>query len=98
MRIVPLSTSSWLILTWFAASIVAEVIGMLILRVRLYRRGVRLVSGLTGVPGYMEYRYAMWCRERGRSPRRVIVLQAVLLFNMVLAILCALPILSARAG
>jgi hypothetical protein len=92
MRVLTLAT--WLILIWFATSILAEVIGMLIFAWRLRRRGVHLIFGLVGVPGYLEYCYAQWCTSRGESPRRVIALRVLLLLNMILAILFAFPVLS----
>lgn len=96
MRVLPLAT--WLILIWFAAAILAEVIGMLVFAWRLRRRGVRLVFGLVGIPGYLEYQYARWCASRGESPRRVIALRALLLLNMILAILFVFPILSSGSS
>ena len=90
--------SSWIILIWFATSILVEVVGILFFALWLTNRGVKLVFGLTGIPGYLEHRYAIWCADRGRSPRRVIVIRALLLLNMIIAILCAIPILSASAA
>jgi len=85
---------TWAILIWFVTAILAEVIGLLVFALWLRRRGVRLVFGLIGVPGYLEYRYAHWRASRGESPRRAIALRLLLLLNMMLAILCAFPILS----
>jgi steroid 5-alpha reductase family enzyme len=93
MRNVTLST--WIILIWFVAAILAEVIGMLTFAIWLRRRGVSLIFGLVGIPGYLEYRYARWCTSHGQSSRRVIALRLILIFNMLLAILFAFPILSA---
>lgn len=90
--------ATWLILIWFASAILAEVIGMLIFAWQLRRSGARLVFGMVGVPGYLEYHYAQWCNSRRESPRNVIVLRALLLLNMILAILFAFPILSASSS
>jgi steroid 5-alpha reductase family enzyme len=89
------SLTTWVLLIWFAAAILAEVVGMLAFAISLRRRGVALVFGLIGIPGYLEYRYAQWCTSHGQSPRRVIVLRFLLMANMLLAILVAFPILSA---
>jgi hypothetical protein len=93
MKAVTLST--WVVLIWFAVAVLAETVGILAFAMWLRRRGVTLVFGLVGIPGYLEYRYVRWCQSRGQSSRRGIALRLLLLFNMILAILFAFPILSA---
>jgi len=95
MRSVSLTT--WVLLIWFAAAILAEVVGLLAFAISLRRRGVALVFGLVGIPGYLEYRYAQWCASNGQSSRRVIALRLLLLVNMLLAIVLVFPILSATS-
>jgi len=78
--------SQILVFTWFAVSVFIAVVGTVAFRLWLRRLGVRLVLGLAGTPGYMEYGYLKWCRTQGRRPNRgIIVFRAVSAINAIIA-------------
>jgi type IV secretory pathway TraG/TraD family ATPase VirD4 len=83
------------VLVWFAIAALAEIFSTLGFAFWLHRRGVGLVFGLIGVPGYIEHRYAQWCRDTGRSARRGVTLRLLLLVNLIVAFVFAFPILAA---
>ena len=89
-----LTPSMWIVLIWFAVAILAEVFSTLGFALWLRRHGVKLVFGLIGIPGYLEYQYAGWCKASGRSSRRTVAVRVLLMINVVAAFLLALPILS----
>jgi len=88
------TTYMWVVLMWFAVAILAEVFSTVGFAFWLHRRGVKLVFGLTGIPGYVEYRYAEWCKARGKPSRRVVAIRVLLMINVIAALLFAFPILS----
>jgi hypothetical protein len=63
---------SVLIPLWFSASAVIEIVGGIILWCWLHRRGIELIFMLTGTPGYLELVYLRYCRNQGRSSKRVL--------------------------
>lgn len=91
------SMSEILIFIWFALSVFIAVTGTVVLWFWLRRRGVKLVYGLTGVPGYMERAYVAWCRNNGQQPNKtMIVLRAISIINLIVAAAVAIPILASR--
>lgn len=91
-----MSTREVIIGVWFVVAILIEVGSTLVLLLWLRRRGVRLVFGLTGIPGYLERAYREWCRNQGRPSTGVLVLRAVSLINVVVAAIVAIPVLAGR--
>jgi len=89
-----ITTGELLVLSWFGFSILSYVLSTAVFSFWLRRQGVGLISSLTGTPGYLEYRYWVWCTSRGRSPRRAVALRALLLVNTIAACAFAYPILS----
>lgn len=80
------STGAVFIIVWFAVSILIEVIGTFVFWIWLRKRGLKLVFGLTGTPGYMEYTYLKWCRSQLRRPNTgMLVFRAVSLINVIIA-------------
>ena len=82
----------WVILIWFMCAVLAEVLITLLFAIWLRQRGVNLIFGMIGVPGYLELLYAQWNRAQGRSSRNWIAMRALMLANLVLAFVVALPI------
>lgn len=89
-----LSKMDVLILVWFASAIVIEVASSFMLFIWLRYHGVRLVFGLTGVPGYMERKYDEFCRDNGRPKKLVLYLRALSIVNVVLAAIFAIRMFS----
>jgi type IV secretory pathway TraG/TraD family ATPase VirD4 len=89
----PLSTSQILILVWFGSAIFVEITSGFVLALWLSRRGVRLVFGLTGMPGYLERAYLKWCRSQGRSGKDVLVLRVLSMVNVIVAAIVTIPFL-----
>jgi hypothetical protein len=81
---------------WFVVAILVEVGSTLALLLWLHRRGVRLVFGMTGIPGYLERAYREWCRNQGRSSTVVLVLRTFSLINVIVAAIVAIPVLAGR--
>ena len=88
------STGEILIFLWFAGSVFVAIAGTFVLWFWLRRHGVRLVYGLAGIPGYMEYAYFQWCRSQGRSSRRMLVLRAISIINVIVAAVFFITIVS----
>ena len=88
-----LPTSQWVVLVWFACAVLAEVLSTVVFAIWLRRRKVSLTFGMIGMPGYLEYRYAEWCRANGRPSRNWIVMRWSLMANVVIAFVVAFPIL-----
>jgi hypothetical protein len=76
----------WLVITWFAVSGFAAVLGRFTFGWWIWKRGARLDSLWIATPGYLEVVYTRWCREQGRSPRTGIVVLVGSLINAALAI------------
>jgi hypothetical protein len=76
---------SVLIPLWFSASAVIEIVGGIILWCWLHRRGIELIFMLTGTPGYLELVYLRYCRNQGRSSKRVLIFRLISLINVVIA-------------
>lgn len=87
-----LSSAQWMALTWFAAAVLLEVVTTIGFAQWLRRKGTALIFGFIGIPGYLEYLYAEWCRANGRDPLWMIVLRLLLLVNVVGAFIVAMPI------
>jgi len=81
---------------WFAASVVIQVASSIVFWFWLRRRGVRLVYGLAGIPGYLERAYLGWCRSQGRSGTTVIVLRAMSVINVIVAAVVAAMLLGEK--
>jgi hypothetical protein len=88
------STGETIILIWFAVSVFIEIVSSIVLWFWLRRRGVKLVYGLAGIPGYMERAYLEWCRSQGRASRALLVWRVILHINVVVAAIFFIPIVS----
>jgi hypothetical protein len=73
------------IMIWFVVSLIVAIIGNVVFLFWLKRRGVNLVFALTGIPGYMDHAYFDWCRSHGCSSKRILVLRAVSIINVIVA-------------
>ena len=91
-----MSTPDVLISAWFGLAILVEVVSSVVLRLSLRRRGVKLVFGLTGMPGYLERAHLMWCRSQGRRSTGVLVFRLISLVNVIAAAVVAIPLLAGR--
>ena len=89
---VDLSTLHAVTLVWFVLAVIAEVVSTIAFAVWLRHRNVRLIFGMIGVPGYLENRYALWCRETKRPRRSWIAVRVLLMVNVVVAFLANLPV------
>ena len=78
---------------WFASAIFIAVIQNVVFMHWLKKLGVRLIFGLAGTPGYLDYVYFNWCKSQGRSPKRILILRALCLANVILAAVVVVPII-----
>ncbi len=78
---------------WFASAIFIAVIQNVIFMHWLKKQGVRLIFGLAGTPGYLDYVYLNWCKNQGRSPKRILMLRALCLANVILAAVVVVPMI-----
>jgi len=76
---------------WFASAIFIAVIQNVVFMHWLKKQGVRLIFGLAGTPGYLDYVYFNWCKSQGRSPKRILILRALCLANAILAAIVVIP-------
>jgi hypothetical protein len=84
--------------SWFASAIFIAVIQNVVFMHWLKKLGVRLMFGLAGTPGYLDYVYFNWCKSQGRSPKRILILRAICFANVILAAFVVIPmIISANA-
>jgi hypothetical protein len=88
--------TSEVIFIWFGLAILVEVASSVVLLLWLRRRGVKVLFGLTGIPGYLERAYLKWCRSQGHSGKRVLLLRALSIINVIIAALVAIPLLVSR--
>lgn len=79
-------------LAWFAASIVLEIGTTIFFMFWLRRRGIRLIFGLTGIPGYLEMHYRNLCRQQARSSTTILILRLLLLVNVFVAAIVVVPL------
>jgi hypothetical protein len=70
---------------WFACSVAVPVFANAILYFWLRQKGVSIIFAFSGTPGYLDVLYARWCRERQRSPARILWFRAIALLNVVIA-------------
>ena len=71
---------------WFAASVFIVVVSTFALWLWLLRQGVKLLFIWIGTPGYLEYAYLQWCRNKGQRPNRgIIAFRAVMIINVIIA-------------
>ena len=65
------STGEIIITFWFAISVLIAVLSTFVFWIWLKRRGAKLHFFMgTGTPGYLEYAYLKWCRDKGQSPNK----------------------------
>jgi hypothetical protein len=88
-------TVQLVVVIWFGVSVVVSVVENTVFYYWLRARGVRVRFIWAGWPPHLDGQYAEWCRARGRSPRRVLVLRKLSIVNMLLAAFFAIPLLSA---
>lgn len=83
------STIDVVILIWFGLSVIIAVLGTFIFWIWLRRHGTKLVFGLIGTPGYLEYAYLKWCRGQQISLNKGILFVRVLsIINVIVAGIC----------
>jgi len=87
-----LSTWQWVVLMWFMCSVLVEVLSTLMFSVWLRRRNVELIFGMIGIPGYLEYQYAQWCRANSRPSRAWLAVRGLLMVNVILSLVVAFPL------
>jgi hypothetical protein len=78
---------------WFASAIFIAVIQNVVFVFWLKKLGVRLIFGLAGTPGYLDYVYFNWCKSQGRSPKRILILRALCLANAIFAAIVVMPMI-----
>ena len=74
-----------IVAVWFAASALLEVSSNFLFYRWLVRRGVSVRFIGIGTPGYLDTRYSAWCRDSGRSSKKVLLLRRLSLVNSILA-------------
>ena len=82
------------IFVWFAVAIVVELFSSLVLFFWLRRHGVKLVFGLTGLPGYMERAYYIQCCTNGRPCKTVLILRTFSVINLIVSAIVTIPVLA----
>jgi hypothetical protein len=75
------------VVIWFAVSAAVEIVSRWALLLVLRRRGVRIRSFASGLPGYPEWVYAEWCNQQGVSPSRVLWLRRLSMINAVASLI-----------
>ena len=70
---------------WFACSVAVAVIANAILYFWLRWKGVSMIFGLGGTPGYLDFLYARWCREHQKSAAGLLWFRAIALLNLIIA-------------
>jgi hypothetical protein len=78
-----LTVNELIVIGWFAFSVLAEIVSSLGFLIWLRRHGVKVSIRFYGIPGYLEYYYAEWCRINGKSPYRWITIRALLLVSTI---------------
>jgi hypothetical protein len=87
------------VFVWFVVSVVAHLLSGLGLWFWLARHRVKMVFGLTGIPGYLERRYRDWAQGAGRSSRLIINLRIISTINVVvISVIAALMIIKLQAN
>jgi len=76
---------------WFTSAVFIAVIQNVVFMHWLKKQGVRISFGLAGTPGYLDYIYWKWCKSQERSPKRILVLRALCVANVVLAAIAVIP-------
>ncbi|MCM3901795.1 MAG: hypothetical protein ND866_08830 [Pyrinomonadaceae bacterium] len=84
------------IYVWFVLAILTEVMSSFVLWMWLRRHGVKLVFGLTGIPGYSERAYLGWCKAHEHSGTTVLWLRALSILNVIAAAIVTIPLLIAK--
>ena len=79
-------------IAWFCISIVLVIGSNIFFMLWLRRKGVRLVFGLTGIPGYLDMHYVKLCRQEARSAKVVLILRAASWINALLAAMVVVPL------
>jgi hypothetical protein len=80
-----METARTIVVVWFMCSVLIEVIGNAVFYYWLRRKGIPLSSLFAGTPGYLDWVYVRWSRERHHSPKRLLLMRALSLMNMVAA-------------
>lgn len=80
-------------MVWFVTSIALEIGTTIFFMLWLRWRGITLIFGLTGVPGYLEMRYMELCQREARSAMKILVLRLILLINVLLAAIIVIPLI-----
>jgi len=82
-----------LVAVWCAGSIALAVIENTVFLVWLRRKGAQFDMAWSGVPGYLDRAYSAWCGKVGRSPQRVLWIRRLILLNLLISVVAALPLL-----
>ncbi len=74
-----------LVLVWFALSISCAVVGNLVFYLWLRSKGIEVRFFFAGTPGYLDQRYAEWCRQNGIRSGPILALRLFLVGNAIAA-------------
>ena len=64
------STGEIIITFWFAISVLIAVLSTVVFSIWLRLRGIKLHYFMKTTPGYLDYQYLKWCRDKGQSPNK----------------------------
>jgi hypothetical protein len=74
------------VMIWFAVSVALAVIGNVIFLIWLVCKGAELSFFWAGTPGYLDNVYVKWCRTRGQSPNRwLLIFRVVSIISALIA-------------
>jgi hypothetical protein len=76
---------SWIVIVWFCLSVLTAVICRLVFYFWLLGKGVEVRFFWAGTPGYLEWKYLEWCRDRGQSGKRWLRALSLLWVNLLVA-------------
>lgn len=90
------SPTTWevVVLTWFIVSLITHLLSGVALALWLSRRGIKMSSAFSGMPGYVERRYRDWAEKSGRSPKLIVNLRIISTINVVVASVIAVLAIS----
>lgn len=80
-------------LVWLILSIVSGFLSNVFFREKLLSLKIPLDFFLSSTPGYLDYKYYIWCRYHNHSATPTIILRLLLLFNLIASTVYVLRIL-----
>jgi hypothetical protein len=81
------SPTTWevVVMIWFIVSLITHLLSGVVLALWLSRRGIKMSSAFSGMPGYVERRYRDWAEKSGHSPKLIVNLRIISTINVVIA-------------